>query len=306
MLDLPVERTNAFGHRVPNFASLLEIPKAREVVWRTLNKIFIQLGQSEVESRQLTDRVISEARTSALEQYESNCHSFLRESGVLALIPQKLTDRSSTIFSQIKDYVPGNSKILDMGCGDGGVAQLLAVPGRQVVLCDVYEHPRIAETGLPFFLFAEGKRLPFEDADFDLVLLLTVFHHSNDPMVLLSESLRTLRPQGRLVVIESVFGVDRSKSLSLDPESQYFTALDSETQRISNIFFDHFYNRIVHFSGEPAKKVNVPFNFNTPQNWDEIFKGRGLKEVATIHLGIDQAIVPEYHTLHVFDKLAAA
>ena len=72
-----------------------------------------------------------------------------------------------------------------------------------------------------------------------------------------------------------------------------------EQQRRVNIFFDHFYNRVIHYSTDPNSKVNVPYNFNTPERWKKEFADAGLEEEKVVHLGVDQPTVPEYHTLHV-------
>jgi hypothetical protein len=76
-----------------------------------------------------------------------------------------------------------------------------------------------------------------------------------------------------------------------------------EQQRKANIFFDHFYNRVLHYSPNPENKVNVPFNFNTPNGWETLFSNCGLKQETLLHLGLDQPTVPEYHTLHVLRKM---
>ena len=81
-----------------------------------------------------------------------------------------------------------------------------------------------------------------------------------------------------------------------------YLKLSAEQQRLLNVFFDHFYNRILTYSTNPETKVNVPFNFNTPDNWKAVFAQYGLKEEKVVHLGLDQQIAPEYHTLHVLRK----
>lgn len=305
MLKLTSAVKNAFNEPVPSIASLLESKEAREIVQTTLARVLTHLGLSETETKETVDFVIREGRRcSKNSDYELNVHNHLREQGVVSLIPGKLHDRSSLIFNQIRDYISAGASVVDIGCGDAGVAEAVSNSGNKVNLCDVYEHPRISSTGLPFSLFPQGNSLPFETNSFDVALVLTVFHHSDDPIALLAECARVLNPNGRLIIIESVYGVNPSESPDINPETAYFASLDSEAQRISNIFFDHFYNRVVHYSDDPTKKVNVPFNFNTPSDWNALFRREGFREAGTVHLGIDQPIVPEYHTLHIFDKIA--
>jgi hypothetical protein len=47
----------------------------------------------------------------------------------------------------------------------------------------------------------------------------------------------------------------------------------------------------------------VPFNFNTPKDWEKEFSKYGLKQEMIIHLGLDQPTAPEYHTLQVLRKV---
>ena len=106
-------------------------------------------------------------------------------------------------------------------------------------------------------------------------------------MVVLREARRVTNSEGRIIVLESVYGV------------KSYGNLNNEHQRLVNIFFDHFYNRIIHYSNFKENKVNVPFNFRTPEYWNSIFKKEKLTVKKTIHLRFDQPVVPEYHTLHI-------
>ena len=119
-------------------------------------------------------------------------------------------------------------------------------------------------------------------------------------MQVLREAHRVTRPAGRIIVIESVYGVGHQEfPVTHHSRVQQYISLSPEQQRRVNIFFDHFYNRVIHFSSDPAQKVNVPFNFNTPERWKQIFERTGLRQEQVVYLGIDQPAVPEYHTLHV-------
>ena len=193
MLKLTSEVKNAFNEPVPAIGSLLENKDAREIVQTTLARVLIHLGLSETETKETVDFVIREGRRcSKNSNYELNVHNHLREKGVVALIPDKLHDRSSLIFNQIRGFVPAAASVADIGCGDAGVAEAVSNSGNEVSLCDVYQHLRISSTGLPFSLFAQGNSLPFETNSFDVALVLTVFHHSDDPIALLSECARVL------------------------------------------------------------------------------------------------------------------
>ena len=175
---------------------------------------------------------------------------------------------------------------MDLGCGDGKVGELLSKQNLEVTLADIYEHEHVNSTGLRFL-----EKVPLGEK-YDLTLLLTVLHHSEDPLITLKEAKKLTKKSGRIIVIESVYGVEIGD----------FGKLSSEQQRLTNVFFDHFYNRVIHYSDDPNKKVSVPFNFQTPTEWKKTFEDVGLVQIGFEELGIDQPIVPEYHTLHVLEK----
>ena len=105
-----------------------------------------------------------------------------------------------------------------------------------------------------------------------------------------------LKPEGSVVVIESVFGVSKQTTETKNRETSHFVSLTSHEQKQVNMFFDHFYNRILY------RDVHCPFSFDTPDGWRSRFETAGLREETRRLLGIDQPIVPEFHTLHVFRK----
>ena len=138
--------------------------------------------------------------------YESAMHNLLEEQGVVAKFPEKIITRATLIYDQVAPHlIDGN--IIDIGCGDGRVGKMMADYSRNIVLTDVYENPHVKETGLRFEL-GQTDYLPFPDNVFDNALLLTVLHHSDDPLAVIREAYRIVRPEGRVIVIESVYGVD--------------------------------------------------------------------------------------------------
>ena len=115
-------------------------------------------------------------------------------------------------------------------------------------------------------------------------------------------SFRITKNEGRVIVIESVFGITKLPPYLTEEEfrrSSRYLVLDQEQQRKANIYLDYFFNRILMYNKNPEKKVNVPCNFNTPNRWKSIFESVGFTQIEFKHLGIDLPIVPEYHTLHV-------
>jgi ubiquinone/menaquinone biosynthesis C-methylase UbiE len=111
------------------------------------------------------------------------------------------------------NLAPG-SRVLDAGCGGGGMTRLLAEavgPGGEVVGLDT--SPQMLEwaktqaenanlAGRIKFQEGDVRALPFEDASFDLVWCSRVIHGLNDQLAGVRELARVVRPGGRLIVRE--------------------------------------------------------------------------------------------------------
>ncbi len=294
------EAINAFGMPVYEIRKVLVDQEIEAVIQAFRRDVFRNLGVDDEQSDAVMAECLNFARSySNVTEYEQSAHAKLAREGIADAIPGKLAERASIMYGQIKPHLLTGS-VLDLGCGDARLAQLLAQDGFTLQLSDVYQNPHVAKIGLPFQLSGQSEALPFNDNQFDNTLLLTVLHHSDNPLQVLHEAHRVTRPGGRIIVIESVYGVnDQELSATQHSQVQQYLALTHEQQRRVNIFFDHFYNRVIHYSSDPTQKVNVPFNFNTPDRWKQLFEQTGLKQEQVVFLGIDQPAVPEYHTMHV-------
>jgi SAM-dependent methyltransferase len=295
---------NAFGYEIPPIKEIVTDSRVKETVAAMLTDVLTYLGLTQTKSEEIVRQCLEAASSyQTLEAYEQQAHNLIEAENISQKIPEKLTVRASLKAGYIKpDLLPGN--LLDYGCGDGQVSALIAKDtGVEATLTDVYEHKSVKATGLRFKLFRQGEKAPFKDAEFSNVLAITVFHHSSNPAQSIRDVARITKPGGRVIVVESVFGVDGKQ---LPPEMQKkirgYLNLSAEQQRLLNVFFDHFYNRILTYSPNQETKVNVPFNFNTPDNWKTVFAENGLIQEKVVHLGLDQQIAPEYHTLHILRK----
>ncbi|MBA3298376.1 MAG: class I SAM-dependent methyltransferase [Acidobacteria bacterium] len=99
-----------------------------------------------------------------------------------------------------------NGRVLDAGCGGGGMPLSLAEEAALVVGIDPF--PRFADAGIRLrrehafqhlhFALADGMALPFADGTFDLVLSHAVIEHVADAPLYLRECARVLAPGGRV------------------------------------------------------------------------------------------------------------
>jgi SAM-dependent methyltransferase len=90
---------------------------------------------------------------------------------------------------------------IDIGCGSGGNASVLADLGWSVT---GLEHSPAgaaltAARGLPV-VRGDGTLLPFADASIDLVMSTDVLEHIEDDAAVAAEAVRVLRPGGRVLV----------------------------------------------------------------------------------------------------------
>jgi SAM-dependent methyltransferase len=272
----------------------------KEVIREMQEKVLRALGLDEQTAIEVTSICLDLAKTcETATKYEHLAHHVLRRGGALNEVPYKLIERAEQICNQIQSYLLYPGKTLDYGCGDGEVGKILSGRGFPVHLADVKTEPKC---GLPFESLNNGDPLPYEDDQFHNTLLLTVLHHSNHPDRLLREARRVTKHKGKIIVIESIVDINNDKIPAMQKRrNKSFFTLNENQQRLVSIYFDHLFNRVLHYSDDPEKKINVPCNFDSSEGWKERFEKTGLIQKKIIHLGFDQSPVPEYHTLHVLE-----
>ena len=114
--------------------------------------------------------------------------------------------------------------ILDIGCGAGVdtiLAAMMAGPTGKAAGIDIVPEmlqratSNLGMTGLKnvSFMKTSGEDLPFEDAEFDVVISNGVINLIPDKAALLKEVMRVLKPGGRLMVADQVATGNVSKDL---------------------------------------------------------------------------------------------
>jgi ubiquinone/menaquinone biosynthesis C-methylase UbiE len=109
---------------------------------------------------------------------------------------------ATEVYAQlVKHYVKTNSRVLDLGCGRGGLVEQLAQPLEQLVGIDPdWQSLRAHRLSLPRVVGISG-RLPFAAASFDLIFASWLLEHLENPAQDLAEISRVLRPGGVFVFI---------------------------------------------------------------------------------------------------------
>ena len=109
--------------------------------------------------------------------------------------------------SALAALLPRSGKILEVGCGTGGLLASAARIGLDIEGVDialrwlVVARRRLDDRGLSVPLIAaSADRLPYADASFDAVVADSVLEHLDDPAEAVREWARVLRPGGTLLV----------------------------------------------------------------------------------------------------------
>ena len=105
--------------------------------------------------------------------------------------------RVEVLARHLADLLPRDSSVLDVGAGDGHLADRVAQlrPDLRLIGVDVLVRAGARIPVQPF----DGTRLPFDDNGVDAVMMIDVLHHASDQQTLLRETARVAK---RRVVIK--------------------------------------------------------------------------------------------------------
>lgn len=156
--------------------------------------------------------------------------------------------RTRVLAEMLAKQIPQRASVLDIGCGDGTIASLIA-----------QLRPDISIQGVEFLVRPEckiechafdGASLSFPDGSFDVCLFVDVLHHTQDPAILLREAVR----------------VSRSFLLIKD--------------HLDENFPDHFILRFMDWVGNRPHGVVLTYNYQSRREWTEHFSSCGLAEAS--------------------------
>jgi ubiquinone/menaquinone biosynthesis C-methylase UbiE len=150
----------------------------------------------------------------------------------------RLNDQAATLDDIIHNdsIFPGNSLVLEAGCGVGAQTKIIATknPGSQFISVDLSEDSIREARGMINSLGinnvelkqADIYKLPFKDGTFDSAIICFVLEHLRNPVQALKETTRVLKKGGTIMAIEGDHG-----STFFYPDSQYaYSAINCQIQ----------------------------------------------------------------------------
>lgn len=110
-------------------------------------------------------------------------------------------------FAVFKDYIKDGDKVLDLGCGNGRMAELFKEKNMDYTGADnserLIEIAKKSHKGRSRFVVADALNLPFPENHFDKILSVAVLHHIPSEeyrLRFLKEAHRVLKPGGLLIL----------------------------------------------------------------------------------------------------------
>ncbi len=155
--------------------------------------------------------------------------------------------RVSRLAQAINAILPDETKtLLDVGAGSGEMAIAVGRLRDNLVVegVDVFIRPNVQ---IPVKAY-DGYTLPFENNAFDVVMLIDVLHHCDDPEIVLKECKRVSR--------------------------HYILIKD----HIADSHYDTLILRLMDWIGNRAHGVQLPFKYFSTAAWEALFSALGLKK----------------------------
>ncbi|MYE02443.1 MAG: methyltransferase domain-containing protein [Alphaproteobacteria bacterium] len=144
---------------------------------------------------------------------------FTRQAGTFEAYVEKAAGDTVAMFCEALGEA-GGGRVLDVACGPGAVVAALAGRAREAVGLDAVPamleraRRRCEAAALSNARFEQGRAeaLPFDAASFDAVVTRIALHHCVDPVPVLAEMFRVLRPGGRAAIAYVIVSEDAEKA----------------------------------------------------------------------------------------------
>jgi len=108
-------------------------------------------------------------------------------------------------YEYVLDRVTADSRVLEIGFGDGYGTAMIAEKAATVTAIDVSDETvasakeRYSDSGIDFLSY-DGNTIPFEEGTFDLVVALQVIEHIQDDARFVAEAGRVLNDGGQVIL----------------------------------------------------------------------------------------------------------
>ena len=99
----------------------------------------------------------------------------------------------------LRDFIPPDARILDVGAGDGAIELALRAGGHRVVSIETMWNEVARQLGVARVI-ADAEALPFRDRVFDAIVCLETIEHLRAPRATAEELARATRPAGVMLV----------------------------------------------------------------------------------------------------------
>jgi SAM-dependent methyltransferase len=159
-------------------------------------------------------------------------------------------------------------ELLDVGTGSGLMMQILGPRARRAVGLDIsapalrLARTRVHGAGLSHCEFRRGDMysLPFDDASFDTVSIDRVLASADRPAATIAEAARTLRADGRLIVIEDFDQIGaRAADNPLSQLRRWFAAagMNADRLRPCDLGGRHYILALAHHGHQIARSIDA-------------------------------------------------
>lgn len=152
--------------------------------------------------------------------------------------------RVELLSQTLEALIPQNTQILDIGCGDGGIAWLLQQMRPDIAVRGIDILVR-SDTRIPVNWY-DGQTIPYKDKSFDVTMLIDVLHHTSDPALVLREAVRVTR-EAVLIKDHTLTGFMAASTL-----------------------------RFMDWIGNAPHGVTLPYNYWSQEKWFQTFTNLGL------------------------------